>query len=159
MMVGNALISIYEFGKKNSKVILAIAVIAVLALAGYAQFNHAKLLIDSKKESYLPVKEAAIWMKDNSYPEDRIVTVSYPQTVYYSERNVTLLSNIKNATELDEFIKNNKPKFIELSMFEYHNPWVYSWPTTNNYTDAVKMYFADAQKTQPLLIVYRFRDS
>ena len=78
--------------------------------------------MENKKESYLPVKDAALWMKANSEPNDQILSVSYPQTSYYAERNVTIYSDIENVSEFDKLVWKFKPKYLEATLFEPHHP-------------------------------------
>ena len=157
IMVGNASMFIYNYGKKYSKIISIILVLGLLAWGSYAQFSHGRDLIESKKESYGPVKEAALWMRERSEQSDKIFSVSYPQTSYYSERDVLTsadIEGISSAEEFNDFIQKEKPKFVELSIFETHEPWMYQWPEGRNDTVPVQVYFADAEKKQPALIVY-----
>lgn len=154
MMIGNALMSIYNFGKKYSKIISIILVIGLLAWGGYAQLNHGKTLIDNKEETYLPVKQAALWMKERSQPSDIIFSISYPQTTYYAEREVFLYSEVKDADEFTRLVKEKKPKFIEMSAFEIHPDWAYTWATGKDYVGVVQAYFADEAKKQPSLVIY-----
>jgi len=41
-----------------------------------------------------------------------------------------------------------------LSSFERTPPETYSYPTENNFT-IMQVYFADSQKTQPMIIIYK----
>jgi hypothetical protein len=158
ILIGNALMFIYNFGKKYSKILSVIVIIGLLAWGGYMQFSHGKTITEAKIDSYLPVKEAALWMKDNSLKSDKIFTFSYPQTAYYSERDV-LTSNdmegVDDAKKFEEFVQREKPKYIELSIFENHPAWLYKWPQEYNDTIMpVQVYFVDETKKQPALIVY-----
>jgi 4-amino-4-deoxy-L-arabinose transferase-like glycosyltransferase len=153
MLIGNALMSVYNFGKKYSKIISAFLVIALLIWGGYAQLSHANDIITNKKDSYSQVKDAALWIKEHSAPGDKVLSISSTQTVYYSERKVLPYSAIKNASDFDSYIKENKPRFLMISIFENHPTWAYTWPNGNN-SRAVQAYFSDSDKKQPVLIIY-----
>lgn len=155
MFIGNASMFIYDSIKKYTKILAVIALIVILAWGAYAQFGHASDIIEAKKDSYAPVKQAALWMKDNSLPDDKLVTVSYPQTVFYSEREVVWLSFINSSEDFDKFVDEERPKFVMLSVFEPHKQWMYDWPDTRNDTFPVHVQYGDPQNTQPMLIVYR----
>jgi predicted membrane protein len=152
-LVGNALMFIYNFGKKYTKIISIIVVLLLLGIGGYMQLSHAKTLIDNKKESYSQVKDAALWIKDNSLKSDKILSQSYPQTTYYSERNIIIYSDINNSADFEALIAKEKPKYLEISIFEPHPEFVYKWPSMNN-SIPVQVYYADKTNKQPVLIVY-----
>ena len=156
MFIGNALKSIYNFGKKYSKIISTFLVLALLIWGGYAQLNHANDIINLKKDSYSQVKDAAIWMKEHSAPGDVIITQSQTQTTYYAERQIKQLNPFENESDFSEYVKEEKPKYLELSAFEHHPTWAYTWPNENN-SMPVQAYFADADKKQPALIVYELK--
>ena len=82
-----------HYPKISKKVIYALSMIFLLLLliinltssapSNYAWSNG---LIDNKLTSYLEVQQAGIWMKENSNPQDIIISESRPQITYYSER-------------------------------------------------------------------------
>jgi 4-amino-4-deoxy-L-arabinose transferase-like glycosyltransferase len=156
MMTGNALMFIYNFGKKYSKILSVIIVIGLLAWGGYSQLTHANSLIKDKIGSYSQVKSAALWIKDNSAPSDIIFTISYPQTTYYSERECFSYSEAKDSDEFTKLVMEKKPKYIEISIFENHPEWAYNWAEGRNDTRIARVYFADEAKKQASLIIYEF---
>ena len=160
MLIGKALIFVYDFGKKYSKAISVLLVIGLLAWGGYAQLAHGKAIIDAKKDSYLLVKEAALWMKENSEPSDKIFTFSWTQTTYYAERETIYnIEGISNAKEFDEYLQREKPRYIEISLFENHPVWLYQWAEGRSDLQIVQAYFADKEQKQPLLIVYQLKEA
>ena len=145
---------IYNFVKKYNKGITAAIVIALILFGGYLQYKQADPLIKSKSTTYLPVKQAALWMKDNSISGDKILTISTTQTFYYAERQILLYSEI-NESDFLPFIDKEKPKFLEVSVFEAHPSWINDWINSNgDRLKIVQAYFADIQKKQPVLIIY-----
>jgi 4-amino-4-deoxy-L-arabinose transferase-like glycosyltransferase len=157
---GTAIVTSFEFLKKYNKILSVLAVVILLVLCVYMQLGHANKIINLQKESYLPVKEAAIWLKENSPHNASILTLSYTQTVYYSERNVTSFSTINTEKDFEDYINSNKPNFLEISAFETraNKEWLSDWLEKNqNKTFPVKVYYADSQRTQAILILYSIR--
>lgn len=158
IMVSEALETGFDLIKKYSKFIAFVVILGLLAYASYEQVNHADQLVKIKKDSYMPVKLGGIWIKEHSQPTDLVLSVSYTQTVYYSERNTSQLNDLQNASQLDEFLKENKPRFLMISVFEPHNKYIYDWVQQNqNRLQVVDAYFADKSQQQALLIVYEIK--
>jgi len=157
ILAGNAIVFIYNLIKKYSKILSVIVVVGLLLTAGYMQFKTEKNLIENKKDSYLQVKEAAIWMKENSNADDKIFSISYPQTSYYSEREVLTsmdIEGINDTKSFEEFLQREKPRYIELSVFETHPQWLYDWSRESIKLTPVQAFFADNTQKQALLVVY-----
>jgi hypothetical protein len=169
---------IEEFGNKYYKW-LGIGVALVLLLMGaYYNHSHASELIISKSSSYGAVKDAGLWIRDNSVPADAVMTASVVQNYYYSERashnlqpshkDIPLnsecrdtMQNILNTPEcsrLSEKSFNNKveqfnPKFLVLSIYEPSSTpgWIINYPLKNN----MSVVWLDNPQ-QPTLIIYQF---
>lgn len=145
---------------KIAKINKKFAILVIFLLFGYflyTQISYTSALIDNKKDSYLPVKEASIWIKQNSNKYDSILSISYTQTTTYSERQVYSFSSW-NATYMSEFIQTNKPKYLLVSIFEPHPSWVQSWINDNQkILSPVRAYYADSSQQQPILIVYEIK--
>lgn len=155
------IILIYDFTKKNFKHFAIITLIALLIFGAYFQINHADAIIKDKVNTYVPVKEAALWMKENSNPDDVILTASVPQTAYYSERKVISFYNSSEGAyytsgQLGGFINSEKPRYVVVSVFEPSNPqWTLDYPQQNpSMFKPVKAWFSDQEQKNPILIVY-----
>ena len=158
-------------GKNKKSSIILIAILFLILMI--PNIIWANKLIEIKKTSYLQVKEAALWIKENSNPGDIVISNSQPYIVYYGERptysfNVRqeglhyqkkeLLNYSWGEKGLDEFVKEKKPKYLMLSIFENHKEWMYEYPQKHNDTlIPVKAWFADSQKKQPIIIIYEFK--
>ena len=125
--------------------------IASLILLLMSQFMVIGPIIGASIGSYGPVKEAGLWMKTTSSPGDVIVTSSYPQIQYYSQRLAQPIPPTKG--EYETMDRTNHKYFI-VSVFEKSPEWSYSYPTEKNLTIA-NMYL-DNDKN-PLLIVYNLK--
>jgi len=106
---------------KSLKIVLIVLIITVFTYYSISQISYTTDLINNKKLTYLPVKDASLIIKDNSDPEDKVFSVSYTQTTDYSERKVITYADLdkENFTKL---LLKEKPKFIMASIIEPHHP-------------------------------------
>jgi hypothetical protein len=145
------------FSKKS----IAIILIVIICLLGvYTQVDHADKIIKMKVDSYSQVKDAGIWLGENYPKNTSVLSISYPQTVYYSELNVSTYSGISNESAFSEYVKKTRAKLIEVSVFESHPAWMNNWLAENqdNLT-AVKVYFEDESRKNTVLIVYEMNSA
>lgn len=157
LFVGKACMLVYESVKKVNMRIAAMLVILIVIGAMYTQFVYAKPLIDAKKDSYVQVKEAALWMKANSNPSDLVYSASGPQNTYYSQRETE--GYPPTEEEFLQQIAKRKPKYLSISLFERHSEWVYGFPERNqDKLVAVNAWFADESREQPMLVIYAFKE-
>jgi len=115
------LLFVYERVKKYTRIIAVILVIALFIWFFYSQLTFTSLLVDNKKTSYQPIKDAALWIRDNSDSLDIIFSVSWTQTIYYSEKQTYTYSHLseKNFTM---FLLEHRPKYIMASILEPNHP-------------------------------------
>ena len=130
----------------------------------YTEFNHTDAIVKYKITSYQEVKDAGLWIKQNSNKNDIIITASTMQITYYSERKISDFypdPSDKNETGFDNKIKQLKPRYIVIDAFQpvFTPKWAYDWPQRHsNSVVPVQAYFADPEKKQPLLIIYEFKN-
>ena len=156
ILAGKGLYFIYDIIKKYQKH-AAIAVFVILILiGGYFQLSRASEIINAKKDSYQEVKEASLWIKENSNPEDIIFSKSSTQMTYYARRQVLGFGG--NETEFKGEIKKYKPKYIVFSVFEPHGATLEYPEKFKDSLEPVRAYFTDAEQTQPVLVVYEFKN-
>lgn len=133
--------------------ILLILIIVILGI--YTEYNHTDMVVKYKITSYQEVKDSGLWINQNSNKSDIIITESPMQHAYYSERKLFWFDQFNNEENFSEYLKEIKPKYIVLSVFQPHPEWAYSFPEKNNNTlKPVKAYFDSNQ--QPLLIIYEY---
>lgn len=163
ILSAKGIILVSDFFKKYNKVFIIIVIILILIAGAYYQLKHADMIIKAKKDSYSQVRDAALWMKENSNPDDIIFTASGPQTTYYSERKVigpynTGAQKYYTPEELDELINSIKPKYYVASVFEPAVPqWTLSYPQEHSeMLKPVKAWFADAEQKQAILVIYEY---
>jgi len=158
MVASLMLFKCYDFVKKYNRYVALAFVFAILLSYAYAQVSYGSALTKSKSTSYLQLKEAALWMKDRSSPDDLILNSGVPQNTYYSERNTTFYP--ESEADFDKFIADYKPRFMVISVFERSPDWTYDWPDKNQgRVVPVQAYYADVERQQPLLIIYQFVDN
>ncbi len=146
-------------GMKNKKIILVVIII-LTALGVYNQYLHADMIIKMKVNSYEQVKDAGLWLKDNSNKEDLIVSASQPQITYYSERETQgFMDGVDtNETVFEDYINKVHPKYFLLDSFQPSPKWAYDWPQRHNETvTPLKGYYFDAEQKQIALIIYEIK--
>lgn len=148
---GKAIETLYNVGKKYSKGLAIILVILVFGFIVYAQLNHANDLIKNKESSYIQVKQAALWLKENSQAEDKVISRSITQTTYYAERKV--INYPETQEELEQIIQEQRPRFIEISIFEPHPDWAFSWIENNDRLTPVQGFLAP-DGSNAILVLY-----
>lgn len=155
LILSIGLTKIEEKLKKYHKYLGIFIIFLLLGIGAYQQIIHANLIIESKKTSYLEVKQAGEWLKENSKASDIIFSASVPQHTYYAEREVyNFVHPGVNESEFEEKINELKPNFLVLSIFEPHAQWTYEYPQKHpDLLIPVKVY---EKNQQPVLIVYRF---
>ncbi len=95
----------------------------VIALFLFSQISHANNLIKSKKDTYYPIKDSSLLIKENSNPSEKILSISYTQVTAYSEREVITYSDmpLENFTKI---LHEQRPSFMMVSLWEpHHPPW------------------------------------
>ena len=154
-IIARGLMKIYYFLTKYHK-LLALAVVLILLFFGaYQEIKYSGFIINSKKDSYLPVKQAGLFIKQNSLQSDIVFSNSVPHSTYYSERKTQGIPS--PSSNFEETIKELRPRYLVLSIFEVHSEEVLSY--SEKYQDILKpvqAYFADPEQTQPVLVVYEF---
>ncbi len=140
---------IKNFKLEKSSAVIIISLLIILLMPNLIWGVN---LTKSKISSYYEVKQAGIWIKQNSNPNDIVITASHPQIAYYSERSTYIQGN--NETEFENKIEELKPRFLILSMFESHPQWLLQYPQSHQ--GLLKPVHALQQQSQPVLIIYEF---
>lgn len=163
-----AAIPLFEIGKiiekhlKINKKFIAALILIGFIIALVPNLLWAKQLIENKKYSYYETRLAGEWIKQNSNEGDMVITNSFPQISYYSERKVATFGDCYNSPEshaplcskeeFEKFVEDVKPRFIILSVFQHHEDWALNYPQEHNDTwTPVQAY---QQNGQPVLIIY-----
>ncbi|MEM3405624.1 MAG: glycosyltransferase family 39 protein [Candidatus Pacearchaeota archaeon] len=144
----------YSFIKKYLGKFFSILIILAILLFGiYQMYNHSNEIIRIKLNSYQDLKFAGLWIKENSNPDDIIISTAIPQITYYSER--ATYNFPENESKFLSFLEEKKPKYMILSIWEKSPPWAYVWPENNSdKVRIIQVYFLDKEKKQVSTIIY-----
>lgn len=170
------IIMTYNFIKTYSKWI-AIFVLVILLFGGaYQNLSHGMDLIEEKKQTYLELKSAGEWLRENTPENSKVITASIVQNQYYSERqsydfftddsiwkecqdlygqlSTDEICQKKTEEAFNKKVEVVNPEYMVISIFEpvFTPQWVYSYPERYNMTPIAA--FPDG--TQPNLIIYKF---
>ena len=162
------LVKLGEYFEKNLKLSNTLSIICILVILFILlvpNFTLGKTMIEEKKTSFIEVKEAGLWIKENSNTSDVVISGSLPQIVYYSERstypfdfwykNAEFENYSQNVTGFLQFVEDRKPKFMILSLYESLPDWAKTLPQDYpGKTVPVQVY---RQGETPVLIIYEFK--
>lgn len=158
VFASKGILFVFNIVRKNlGKTIAIIALILILVSGIYVQLKHTDMIIKVKLDSYQPVQEAGLWLKENSNPDDVVFSRSWPQNTYYSERETFTFdaygTDERNVTDLVNVLKEKQPRFYIMSIFEPHGQWMMIIPQNNQqYFTPVQVYYA--AENQPILVIY-----
>ena len=153
-LIAHGCLVIKKYLKIDEKII-AVIIIALLVIGGYSQLTFADSLIKDKKDSFIHLKYAGEWLKQNTKETDYTIAAGQPQFMYYSERNIEGFTATKE--EFQGKIDKLKPKYMILTKLEPSPEWTYSWPQENqDKVRPVNVYFFDQEQKQPAVILYEF---
>jgi 4-amino-4-deoxy-L-arabinose transferase-like glycosyltransferase len=166
-IIGVALIQIYNFimrriPHKQAKILALFVIISLVILGAYSQLTYGYSLTKDKSTSYQAVRDAGLWIKQNSKPDDVITSKSLPQIEYYAERHTV---DVFFATE-EEFIGNatqQNVKFFAPSTFEPYwlvPQWSYTWGQQHPELARLVWWWADnPQQPSQFLLVYELNQT
>ena len=156
VLVGKGLYFVYELIKKYQKNIAITVFIILILLGAYFQLDRASEVINSKKDSYKEVRESALWIRENSNPNDVIFSKSVTQMTYYARRQVLGFGG--NETEFKKHILKYKPKYIIFSIFEPHGNTLEFPQKFSSSLEPIKAYYAGDDNTKYVLVIYEFKN-
>ncbi len=145
---------IYQMLVKKMNIRIALAIVILIIIIGAFQLlKHSSDITLLSKDSYRPIKESSIWLKEHSKENDSFITKSVPQTTYYSERRTYSFPN--NKDDFAGIISEIRPRYIIISVFEKYPQWAYStdFPLVYNLT-LVKVFEIN---NQPALVIYELK--
>ncbi|MFA7707792.1 MAG: glycosyltransferase family 39 protein [Candidatus Pacearchaeota archaeon] len=146
------IIKVFYLVKKKNKIIAIILLILLLGFSVQFQLKSTDSLIEGKIYSYLEVKEAGLWINQNSNPSDLIATNSNPQIKYYADREIVQIPNTEE--EFEQILNSTKNlRYFVISSVQKSPDWAYQYPTKQGLTP-VNGYFSDPEKQQAVLLVY-----
>jgi 4-amino-4-deoxy-L-arabinose transferase-like glycosyltransferase len=124
------IVDIKRYLKRFNVSLARVFLVLILLSSSVYQVKVADKLIRMKKDSYLQIKEAGLWIKDHSQNEDLIISNSWPQIAYYAQRKTAPFTETEG--EFEEMVAGTQPKYVMVSVFEQHPSWVHR--STKNYS-------------------------
>lgn len=126
---------------KNNKQLITIFIIVLIGFGGYYGIQHADIIITSRVNSFQGIKDAGLYLSENSNQEDLILTLGQPQVEYYSERKTIHArewveeapdSNTHFEKSIEELQNNPNIKYLIISFSEQGYPkWMKIQTTTS----------------------------
>lgn len=120
-----------------SKILTYTVMIFLLVMACYSHISYGDVVIKNKVLGYDEVREASLWLKDNSNPEDLVYSQSRPYFTYYAERYTKSVHRdfdiyLMGEEEFVAEIKELEADFLMLSIYEPHPEWMMDFPGRYN---------------------------
>ena len=153
LMIGKVLDAIYNYIKKYNQFCAVFLVVIILMLSGVTQLSVADKSIKEKKDNYNSLKEAGLWLKDNTESSAVIVSSAVPQITYYGEREIM---GFGSKEDLERKIANKEVQYIILAVMERAPDWAYTYPEENkNVLKPIYTNFLDEEKKQLAVVIYK----
>ena len=157
LLAGKALAFVFDFMKKYGRKAAFATVIVILLVGGSLQLARADNLIISKAKTYSQEPYAGIWLKDNTQPNDIILSANEQAPfAYYADRRIEGFASDEAATI--ERIKKLKPRYILLTSYFLSEQWMFELPNKYENIRPVQVFFEDAAQTQASVIIYEITD-
>lgn len=144
--------SCYEFVRKYSKYIAVILIAALLLFSAYKQITFASELIENKKTSYSQMRDAFVWINENTEKDAVLLGDGIePYAIYYGERKLTNWSQ----DTIKEDVMN--ADYVILHGFEHQTKELLDYVQNGSAGNVspVQAFFFDSEKKQPAVIIYK----
>jgi 4-amino-4-deoxy-L-arabinose transferase-like glycosyltransferase len=125
LVIASAAAGITRRLKTQSQIVAGVFLAGVVVIGARQQILTADELIRTESVSYLPVKEAGLWIRQHSREDDVVVSNSWPQITFYAERRTVSFPGTEE--EFETLLRKSRPKFVMVSTFEPHAAWVYPY--------------------------------
>jgi 4-amino-4-deoxy-L-arabinose transferase-like glycosyltransferase len=127
LVVASAVAGITRRLKAQSRLVAGVFLAGVVVIGARQQILTADELVRTESVSYLPVKEAGLWIGQHSREDDVVVSNSWPQITFYAERRTVSFPGTEE--EFEALLRKSQPRFLMVSSFEPHPSWVYPYLT------------------------------
>lgn len=155
LITGQGIIGVYEFFKKYNKEAAIFIVVMLLIFGAYTTLKNTNNIIKNGTLGFADLKSAGLWIKQNSNPEDIVITNALPQNTYYSERETYPFSS--EESNFSSLLEEKKPRYMILTLYQRSPPWTYDWPAANEGKVApVQIYYTDSSNKQVSTVIYQF---
>jgi len=155
------LLFIYGFIRKYSKVAAIVVLVGILLFGAYSQISFGNLIIEDKKTSFLPMKEAFVWIDENT-PKDAVILGDWadPYAIHYAGRELgTWPRNVADPKNLENFTLEG---IDYLTITYVHQPTesVINYAISQarkGVVEPVKVFFFDEAETQPAVVIFKVK--
>ncbi|MEM3112794.1 MAG: glycosyltransferase family 39 protein [Candidatus Pacearchaeota archaeon] len=135
--ISKSTLFIADYTKELNKFAPILIILLLIGYSGYYQLAEADFIIKNKKDTFSGIKEVSLYLKENSNPNDVIVSVAVPQPAYYAERktftpwelfkdepekNITSNFNITLEQFISKLEERKDIKYIIITFSEPHHP-------------------------------------
>ena len=141
---------VFSFVRKYNRTFAIIAVVLLLILGAYSNYQFGDNMIKTKATSYAEMKEAFTWLKANSPENSTFLGSGTSVYAYYADR--TPLLEPDNEIGLPGVFEN--ADYLILHAFTQQPKYFTDYLESKNLT-IVNAFFFDAAKTQPAVIIYK----
>jgi hypothetical protein len=149
---------VYECLKKYNKIFSLVLITALLCIGAYQQIEYADSIINSRKDSFLQMKQGFEWIKQNS-PKESIILGSgiEPYAVYYAERNYASLPSSEgfNLAQNKSDLEKIKADYLVVHRFTAQQPYIGEYLQNQDKWEPINAFFFDAEKKDLALIIYK----
>ncbi len=159
-ITSKGLLKVYEYIKKYNNIFAILLIFIILIYAGFQQYEQGKDLINVKKDTYLQVKEAALWIKENTPPDTRVhITANQMEFMAYAERKTSNGAG-HNESDFYDRMKMFNPDYLIISYWYQKEVAYPDWfikilqENTERYQPVIA-FFVDKEKTQPGAIILK----
>ncbi|MEK6880150.1 MAG: glycosyltransferase family 39 protein [Nanoarchaeota archaeon] len=152
LIISHGIVFVYDYIRKYSKIVAVVLTIILLLFGAYSNLTFGNSLVIEKKTSFLQMKEAFLWIKDNTSKESILVGEWIPPyAIYYAERRFAE----GNSTDFDQLL--DKSDYLVVNAFHPQDPWVVNYLQNNASSKLapVKSFFFDENQQQPAVIIYK----
>ena len=143
--------SFYSIIKKYSKPLAICLILLILISGAYFQLKFADELINSKKQSFLQIRQGFEWMKSNVPEGSSVAGLGIePYVIYYSKLKTVTLQSEFNQSLIEE------ADYIILHAFTPQEPYLINYVQNNsNKWILEKAFFSDENNQQPAFLIYK----
>jgi 4-amino-4-deoxy-L-arabinose transferase-like glycosyltransferase len=128
--------------KYLSKTLATLVILALLIFGIYSMYVHSEAIVKDKINSYNDLKKAGLWIKENTNPNESVMSSAITEITYYSERKT--FGHLQNLTAEIEKIKETNATYFVISNWEGDPEWVYPYLSSNQ-TQFVPVYQSVSQ--------------
>lgn len=140
--------------KINKKSLSIFILLVIVFLGAYTQMSIVDPLVKQKASTYSQVKEAGLWLKQNTAINEVVLSTSKPQIAFYSERETVTYAGM-TVEEFENFLAERKPHYMMASLFEGNPEWLQSWLDANIKNNRLIPMQGYVMNNQTVAIIYR----